>query len=504
MNEFDEARNEETLDPEDWQAMRALGHRMVDDMMNYLETVGERPVWQPIPDEVRAHLNQPLPVEAEGAERAYRDFTEHVLPHPLGNIHPRFWGWVNGTGTPFAMLAEMLAAGMNPNVGGFNQVPVYVEMQVIEWCKQMLGYPAEASGLFVSGGSMANLVGLTVARNTGAGFDVAREGMGSADARLTLYGSTEMHYSVLKAVELLGLGSRALRRIPVNSDYRIDTAALEAAIAADRARGLKPVCVIGNAGTVNTGAIDDLAALANICEREGIWFHVDGAFGALVALSPRLRPQVAGMERADSLAFDLHKWMYMPYEVGCALVRDPQKHSETFTATGAYLAHTERGMTSRSTWFAGYGVQLSRGFRALKVWLSLKEHGIDKFRRLIEQNVGQARYLAALVEASNELELLAPVPLNIVCFRYTDASLDETQLNKLNEELLIQLHESGVAVPSSTMLNQTYALRVAITNHRSRLEDFDLLVRKVIELGRGLARDDENHSVATSCGSTID
>jgi aromatic-L-amino-acid decarboxylase len=491
--------DEETLDPEDWRAMRELGHRMVDDMMSYLEMVRERPVWQPVPGQVRAHLSQPLPVEPEGAERAYRDFTEHVLPHPLGNIHPRFWGWVNGTGTPFAMLAEMLAAGMNPNVGGFNQVPVYVEKQVIDWCKEMLGYSSEASGLLVSGGSMANLVGLTVARNAGAGFDVARLGLQGEGARLTLYGSAEMHYSIEKAVELLGLGSRALRRIPVNSDYQIDTAALSAAIAEDRARGLRPICVIGNAGTVNTGAVDDLRELADICEREGLWFHVDGAFGALAALSPALRPQLAGMERADSLAFDLHKWMYLPYEVGCALVRHPDKHSETFTATGAYLAHTERGLTSRSTWFAGYGVQLSRGFRALKVWLSLKEHGIDKFRRLIEQNVEQARYLVRLVKAAPELEMLAPAPLNVVCFRYRDTSLDETQLNRLNEELLIRLHESGVAVPSSTMLNGTYALRVAITNHRSRREDFDLFIRKVIELGATLARDET--CVVTSCGT---
>jgi glutamate/tyrosine decarboxylase-like PLP-dependent enzyme len=484
MSESEKMGDEETLDPQDWQMMRELGHRMVDDMMSYLERVRERPVWQPIPAQVRAHLNQPLPLEGQGAERAYQDFVEYVLPHPLGNIHPRFWGWVNGTGTPFAMLAEMLAAGMNPNVGGFDQVPVYVETQAIDWCKQMLHYPAEASGLLVSGGSMANLVGLTVARNAGAGFDVARQGMQSAEQRLTLYGSIEMHYSVGKAVELLGLGSRALRQIPVNSDFQIDLAALVAAIKEDRARGFKPICVVGNAGTVNTGAIDDLNELANICEREALWFHVDGAFGALAALSPALRPQLVGMERADSLAFDLHKWMYLPYEVGCALVRHASLHSETFSASGAYLAHTERGLTSGSTWFAGYGVQLSRGFRALKVWLSLKEHGIEKFRRLIEQNVEQARYLRALVEATPELELLAPVPLNIVCFRYIDASLDETQLNKLNEELLIRLHESGVAVPSGTTLNGTYALRAAITNHRSRREDFDILIRKVVELGR--------------------
>jgi aromatic-L-amino-acid decarboxylase len=498
MSGLEKMKDEETLDPADWQAMRELGHRMVDDMMSYLENVRERPVWQPVPEELRASLKQPLPVEGEGAERAYQDFVEQVLPHPLGNIHPRFWGWVNGTGTPFAMLAEMLAAGMNPNVGGFDQVSVYVENQVLDWCKEMLGYPAEASGLLVSGGSMANLVGLAVARNAGAGFDIARIGLQGAEQRLTLYGSREMHFSIEKAVELLGLGSKALRRIPVNSDYQIDLKALEAAIAEDRASGFKPICVVGNAGTVNTGAIDDLEELANICERERLWLHVDGAFGALAALSPTLRrSMLAGMERADSLAFDLHKWMYLPYEVGCALVRRADLHNETFTASGAYLASTSRGLSSGQTWFAGYGVQLSRGFRALKVWLSLKEHGIEKFRRLIEQNVEQAGYLAALVEARPELELLAPVPLNIVCFRYSDERLDEAQLNSLNEELLIQLQESGVAVPSGTMLEGKYALRVAITNHRSRREDFEILVSKVVELGSELAR---GEAYVASCG----
>jgi glutamate/tyrosine decarboxylase-like PLP-dependent enzyme len=477
---------EESLDPDDWHTMRALGHRMVDDMMTYLETIRERPVWKPIPNEVKASLEAPLPLGPQNPEQIYQEFLENVLPNPMGNIHPRFWGWVIGTGTPLGMLAEMLAAGMNPNVGGGDHVANYVEAQVLNWCKEMLGYPAEASGLLVSGGSMANLVGLTAARNTLAGFDVRQQGLLASPATMTIYGSCETHSSVQKAVELLGLGSDSLRAVPVNSDFQIKVTALETVISEDRDNGYRPICVVGNAGTVNTGAIDDLNALADICKRERLWFHVDGAFGALAALSPELRPSLAGMERADSLAFDMHKWMYMPYEIGCALVRREEDHRRAFSLTADYLAHTERGLAGGSLWFSEYGPQLSRGFRALKAWMSIKEHGIQKYGRLIQQNVDQARYLADLVDASPDLERSAPVTLNIVCFRFKADHLDDTALNALNEELLIQLHEKGIAVPSYTTLGDKYVLRVCITNHRSRREDFDLIVREVISIGKEL------------------
>jgi len=475
---------DETLDPRDWEELRSLGRHMVDDMIEYLRTVRDRPVWQPIPDEVAARFRQPLPTAPAGLQRAYEDFRRYVLPYPTGNIHPRFWGWVMGNGTPSGMLADMLAAGVNLNQGGGAQSGVLVESQVIDWCKSMIGYPGEASGILVSGGSMANLVGLAVARNSRAGYDVRTEGISSSAPAMKLYASVEVHSSVQKAVELLGLGQKSLHLIPVDAAYAIDMSALRKAISEDRAAGLHPLCVIGCAGTVNTAALDPLDELADLCVKERIWFHVDGAFGALAALSPELRPLVKGMERADSVAFDMHKWMYLPYEVGCTLVRDSEAHRRAFTLTPEYLEHTTRGIAGGDIWFSDYGVQLSRGFRALKVWMAIKEHGIEKFGRLIRQNVEQARYLEGLVRVQPDLELVAPVPLNIVCFRYVAKKRSNEELNAVNKELLLRLHESGVAAPSYTMLGDRYALRVCITNHRSKKEDFDILVREVLRIGK--------------------
>jgi len=482
MNE-EEIRIEETLDPQDWSEMRALGHRMLDDMLDYLKSVRERPVWQPIPEPVKASFDRPLPLEPQPTEEVYQEFLENILYHPMGNIHPRFWGWVIGTGTVTGMLAEMLAAGMNPNLGGGDQVPAYVEAQVLDWCKQMLGFPLDASGLLVSGGSMANLIGLAVARNARAGFDIRQEGLQSEHKMLTFYGSAEVHSSIEKAIELMGIGMNALRLIPVNQAFQIDLQALQAAIDSDRGAGFQPVCVIGNAGTVNTGAIDDLEALADLCQREGLWYHIDGAFGALAALSPKLQPLVPGMQRADSLAFDLHKWMYVPYEIGCVLVRDEEAHRRAFSLTPDYLAHAIRGLASGKLWFSEYGIELSRGFKALKAWMSLKEHGIKKYGRMIQQNVDQAQYLGRLVDEDPRLERLAPVSLNIVCFRFKGVNLQDADLNALNQEILVRLHEQGIAVPSYTTLKGNYCLRVAITNHRSRFEDFEILVNEVVRLG---------------------
>ncbi len=474
------------FDPADWDTLRSLGHRMVDDMMGHLEKIGDQPVWSPVPADVVARLSQPLPEKGVGAEQAYATFLRDVFPYPVGNIHPRFWGWVNGSGTPLGALAEMLAATMNPNVAGHQGSPRHVEDQVLVWLAELLGYPREASGLLVSGGSMANFVGLAAALVDRAGFDLPGQGMISAPKRPVLYASTETHFSVDRALRLLGVGDAGHRRIPVTDRFQIDLAALRATIAADRNAGHHPVAVVGNAGTVGTGAFDDLDALATLAADEGLWFHVDGAFGAFAAVDPGLAPLVRGMERADSLAFDLHKWMVVPIEAGAVFVRNGESHRRAFRVAGDYVTSMEGGIGVDVTAFAERGVQLTRGFRALKVWMSLLAHGAEAYRSLIRGNVKLARHLDLVVSGHPSLELLTPTVLNVVCFRYRPEGVPEPDLDDLNRRILVRLHEEGIAAPSYTTLGGRYALRVCITNHRSTTADLDALVVAVTRLGTAL------------------
>ncbi len=478
----------ETLDPENWDEMRALAHRMMDDAIDWLQSAGERPVWQPVPEDVRQRLQEKAPTQSGNAAEVYEEFKRDILPYPLGNIHPRFWSWYMGSGTIMGALGDFFCALMNPNVGGGNHVAPLVEQQVIGWLRDMMGFPAESSGLLTSGASMANLVGITVARNTNCGYDVRHEGVRAAPGPLLAYASSEIHSCNQKAVETLGLGSDGLRTVPVNADYSINLEKLQQQIAADRAAGAIPFCVVGTAGTINTGAIDDLDALANICQREKLWFHVDGAIGAVAVLSDTVRDQLKGIERADSIALDLHKWMHIPFEAGCVLVRHGAAHRQAFELTPEYLAREAeaRGIASGAFWFSDYGLQLSRSFRALKIWMSIKEHGLEKFGRMMDRNVAQAHYLGELIEAEPQLELCAPIGLDILCYRFNPGGLSRERLERLNRDILSELHEQGIAAPSYTTLKGEYCLRVAIANHRSRFEDFDLLVRETIRIGREL------------------
>ena len=474
---------EETLDPADWAGAQALSHRIVDDAIGYLRDVRERPVWQQMPAEVREFYEEPLPRSPAPLGEVYRELTEKLMPYPMGNIHPRFWSWYMGSGNYTGALGEFLAAVQGSNLGGGNHAAAAMDQQVVNWCKQMLGFPASASGTLVSGGSMANLIGLTVARNVKAGIDVREEGVAAIPRPLRFYGSDQMHSCHRKAVESLGLGNRALRRIPTDAGLRIDIGALRAAIAEDRAAGYRPACIIGNAGTVNTGAIDDLEALARLAAEEDLWFHVDGCIGALIAIAPHNAYRVAGIEQADSVALDPHKWLHAPFEAGCVLVRDAAAHRGTFAVSPEYLESTPRGLAS-AEWLYEFGLQTTRGFRALKIWMALKEHGIEKFGRLIDQNIAQAQYLSGLIEAEPLLELVAPTTINIVCFRFRPGGITGEALKALNVEIMLRLQEEGTAALSDTTINGEHCLRAAINNHRTRREDLTLLVSETLRLGQ--------------------
>jgi aromatic-L-amino-acid decarboxylase len=474
---------EETLEPRDWTEVQLLSHRIVDDAIEYLRDVRSRPVWGEMPAEVRAFFDTPVPRSPAPVTDVYREVAEKVMPYPMGNIHPRFWSWYMGSSNFTGALADFLAAVQGSNLGGGNHAAALLDGQVVNWCKEMIGFPASASGTLVSGGSMANLIGLTVARNVKAGVDVREAGVAAIEKPLRFYGSDQIHSCHRKAVEALGLGNQALRRIPTDDKLRIDVAALRAAIAEDRVAGFRPACVIATAGTVNTGAIDDLQALARLSAEEDLWLHVDGCIGALLAIAPKNAYRVAGMERADSISLDPHKWLHAPFEAGCALIRDASAHRGAFAVTPEYLESTPRGLASGS-WLHDYGLQTTRGFRALKVWMALKEHGVETFGRLVDQNIAQATYLSRLIENEPLLELAVPTNINIVCFRFHPEGVDGEALKALNIEIMLRLQEQGTAALSDTTVHGEHYLRVAINNHRTRRDDLRLLVREATRLGR--------------------
>jgi len=480
--------SELTLDPESWDEIRETGHQMLDHMMDYLENVRERPVWQPMPQEAKDTFLSKAPMDGEPLSQIFKDVKNHVLPYPTGNIHPRFWGWVMTNGTPTSMLADMIASGMNPHLAGYDQSASMIEKQLIDWMRQFMGFPESAGGLLVSGGTMANLNGLAVARTAKADFDIRTHGVNpETQTELTIYGSTETHNWIYKACELMGMGRKAFRAIATNKHFQIDIDKCRDAIESDIAKGKKPFCLIGTVGTVNTGAIDNILALRALADEFDLWLHIDGAFGSLVSLAPNFKHLAQGQELADSIGFDLHKWGFMPMEIACVLVRDAELQTQTFGQKASYLSSQNRGLSVGTTFFADKGIQLSRGFKAFKAWMTFKEQGFTKIGAVIEQNILQAQYLEKEVEAHPHLQSLAPVSLNIVCFRYYNNEFKQGELNIINQEILVRLQETGLAVPSQTILDGNFAIRVCITNHRTRYEDIDILLRAVVDEGNTLA-----------------
>ena len=473
------------------ESFRKLGYRAIDLIAENLERLQSReePARRAVPEVLREELlHAPLPQTGSDPADLLEYVAQNVLPYPLGHINPRFFAWVNSPAAPISVLGELLAASMNSSIAGGDQSGVYIEHAVLDWLKEIMGFPLSSGGILVSGGSMASTVGLAVMRFVKAqSQDMRGKGMSQESSPMVVYTSSEGHSCIEKAVELLGIGHDYLRKIPVDADFRMDMAALTAQIRTDRANGLRPVCVAGSAGTVSSGAIDPLDAIADLCAAEDLWFHVDGAFGGVGILSEQSHAFYKGIERADSLGIDPHKWMYVPVECGCALVRDRQAMRDTFSAVPPYL-RDDRKMP----WFSEFGPQQSRGFRALKVWLAIKQIGVEGYRYLISRDIRLTAYLRERIRACADLELLSDGPLSVTCFRYHPSGAngaDPAALDALNRAVMAIVQRNGVVYMTSTALNGQFVLRANIINFRTAESDLDALIDAVLAAGREADRD---------------
>ena len=477
------------FDPQDWEAFRVLGRRMVDDLVDQLQGLADGPVWQPMPDAVRAAFRAPSLAPPVAVEQVYADYLETVVPFAGGNRHPGFMGWVQGGGAPVGALAEMLAAGLNMNCGGRDHVGIALEEQIGLWVRGWFGFPEGAKGLFVTGASMANFVACLAARSRALGPEVRAHGLG--EARLTAYAADGAHACVVRAMEMAGLGREALRRVPLNADFQMDIKALEARIETDFEAGLRPFLITATAGSVDVGAFDDLEALADLAARHGIWLHVDGAFGALGVHSARVRPKLAGLHRVQSVAFDFHKWGQVPYDAGFVMVADGADLTEVFASPAAYLSREPEGLAAGDFWPTDYGPDLSRGCRALKTWFILRSSGVEAIGAAIDRGLDLADLLRRRIAEVPELEQLGPSDLNIVCFRWrgmpggggdTAALLDEQ-----NRRIARHLQLKGRVAPSLTRIDGKVALRAALFNPRATVSDINALVDGVRFEGAALA-----------------
>jgi aromatic-L-amino-acid decarboxylase len=471
------------IDPEQF---RLLGHELIDRIAGLLESLPTRPVTRgESPLDIRKALDadRGLPDHGMDPSQLLHRAADLLFEHSLFNGHPRFWGYITSSATPIGALGELLAAAVNPNVGAWPLSPMAseIEAQTIRWIAEMLGYPEDCGGLFVSGGNMANIVGFLAARQAKAGRDVRSAGLG--DARLRVYCSKETHTWIQKAADIAGMGTDAIHWIAVNGRMQIDVSALRQQIEADRAAGERPILVVGNAGTVSTGAVDPLSELAATCREFDLWFHVDGAYGAMAAIVPVARQKFAGLSEADSIAMDPHKWLYAPLEAGCALVRNREKLRDAFSYHPPYY-HFETEAIN----YYDLGPQNSRGFRALKVWLALQQAGRDGYVQTISEDVRLAGELFRLIARTPQLEALTQ-GLSITTFRFVPRDLErggeeiEGYLDKLNNELLTRLQNSGEAYLSNAIVRGRFALRACIVNFRTTQADIEALPPLIVRIG---------------------
>lgn len=468
-----------SLDPKNWSAFRQRAHAMLDAAIDHMEGYTDGPVWTP-PDTADTSISKD-PLGENGTD----DRLKALLPYGVGNTHPRFLGWVHGAGTPSGLIADMMTSAINANCGGRYHAAIEVERELIRWALNLFEFPDTGSGLITTGTSMATVIALKAARDHALSFESRKAGLTSTP-RLVGFTSAGGHNCLSRSFDLLGLGADALISIPLDDHGRMDVSALRSAIADCRDRGERPFTICATAGTVNRGAIDPLDDIASFAAEESLWFHVDAAFAAALKLSPQHAVKLSGLDKADSMAFDFHKWMQVNYDAGCVLLRDEKIHRRSFSDRPAYLTAATEGLAAGNPWPVEYGPELSRGFRALKVWAQIQEFGAARLGQVVDANISQAAYLANRVSSSDPLELLSYDGLNICCFRYTRPGLSEAELDSFNERLVIALQMDGVAAPSTTRIGEKLAIRVNITNHRTRHEDMDILLQAVLAFGRDL------------------
>jgi aromatic-L-amino-acid/L-tryptophan decarboxylase len=473
--------------PFDWTPERReqLGREALGVVLDWFSTIGERRLYPDVSaTAIEARFASGPPMDPQDPAAVLAEFAAVVAPNGRDNGHPRMFGYVQSSSTFVGALGDFLASAVNQNVTSWRSSPAAttVERQVIGWMKELVGFDPPGDGLLVSGGSMANLVGI-VSATTSAHPDVARHGLRALPGDPVIYASSLVHMSIPKAAAIAGLGRDALRKIPHDAEFRIDPAALDAAIAEDRRAGRVPICVVVNVGDVNTGDVDPITAVADVCRRHGVWLHADGAYGGLARLAPSAADVLSGLGRVDSISLDPHKWLFVPVDSGCVLVRDVAALRRAFSYAAEYVdVIATPQMSDYAFW--DYGPELTRRFRALKIWMALKTYGVRAFADAIEQNIRLARSLAALVDASDDFERLAPVPLSIVCFRFvgpvrSDDPTHARSLDHLNRELMLRVQQAGHSYLSNATIGDRFALRACIVNHRTTEADLAALLDEI-------------------------
>jgi aromatic-L-amino-acid decarboxylase len=453
------------LDPENWDSFSRDMHELMDQCLDRMKQARDLP-WQPKPDDLAQRLSLKPDATGDatgvGPTQSFEHLVKDIMPYATGNTHPKFFGWVHGAGLPVSVGAELVAATMNSNCGGRDHGAIEVESATLDWLLDVSGLPDTASAILTTGTSQATILALTVARNKQFGHQVRQTGIQSLP-KVAVYVRRGTHSCIDKALEALGFGSDCLHVVDTDADMRMDIGSLVRAVAEDKAAGRVPLAVIGTAGSVNTGSYDQLGEIADFCADQGIWFHVDAAFGFWAKLADEPWKQlVNGMERANSISCDFHKWMSVPYDCGACMIYDRKLHFDTFTSRPNYLEQQDEGLGGGDLWFCDYGLELSRGFRALKVWTAIKSIGTEAFAASITDNCKQAALMGALVDASDVLELSFPVSSNVCCFYITDGDV-----NKIAAELQIK----GDVVFSTSIIHGRPCLRAALVNHRTTSDD---------------------------------